>query len=140
MSRDRIRVQRIHSGGPWETEHGYSRAIRVGERVLVAGTTAARGERESIPPDAGDQARLALETIGFALEAAGARLTDVVRSRLFVVDLQANGDAVLAAHGAVLRGARPVISTLGVAALVDARLLVEIEVEAIVGAGAVYEG
>ena len=132
-------MQRFHSGGPWETEIGYSRAIRVGDRVLVSGTTAARGD-EPIPGDAGEQARIALETIGYVLEQAGSDLRDVVRSRLFVVDLPHNGDAVLAAYGSALRGARPTISTLGVAALVDPRLLVEIEVEAIVGSGAVYEG
>ncbi|MEV4422452.1 Rid family hydrolase [Patulibacter sp. NPDC049589] len=139
MSRDQDRVQRFHSGGPWETEVGYSRAIRVGDRVLVSGTTAARGD-EAIPDDAGDQARLALETIEHALEQAGSELRDVIRTRVFVVDLPANGSAVLSAYGEALRGARPTISTLGVAALVDPRLKVEIEVEAIVGAGAVYEG
>lgn len=139
MSRDQDRVQRFHSGGPWETEVGYSRAIRVGDRVLVSGTTAARGD-EPIPGGAGEQARIALETIAYVLEQAGSDLRDVVRSRIFVVDLPHNGDAVLAAYGRALRGARPTISTLGVAALVDARLLVEIEVEAIVGSGAVYEG
>lgn len=139
MSRDQDRVQRFHSGGPWETEVGYSRAIRVGDRVLVSGTTAARGE-EPIPDDAGEQGRLALETIERALEQAGSELRDVIRTRIFVVDLHVNGDAVLEAYGAALRGARPTISTLGVAALVDPRLKVEIEVEAIVGAGAVYEG
>lgn len=139
MSRDQDRVQRFHSGGPWETEVGYSRAIRVGDRVLVSGTTAARGD-EPIPEDAGDQARLALETIERALEQAGSELRDVIRTRVFIVDIAANGSAVLTAYGAALRGARPTISTLGVTALVDARLKVEIEVEAIVGAGAVYEG
>jgi enamine deaminase RidA (YjgF/YER057c/UK114 family) len=139
MSRDQDRVQRFHSGGPWETEVGYSRAIRVGDRVLVSGTTAARGDQE-IPEDAGQQARLALETIERALEQAGSELRDVIRTRVFVVDLPENGPAVLTAYGEVLRGARPTISTLGVAALVDPRLKVEIEVEAIVGAGAVYEG
>jgi enamine deaminase RidA (YjgF/YER057c/UK114 family) len=139
MSRDQDRVQRFHSGGPWETEVGYSRAIRVGDRVLVSGTTAARGD-EPIPGDAGDQARLALETIEHALVQAGSELRDVIRTRIFVVDIAVNGDAVLAAYGEALRGARPTISTLGVAALVDPALKVEIEVEAIVGAGAVYEG
>lgn len=139
MSRDQDRVQRFHSGGPWETEVGYSRAIRVGDRVLVSGTTAARGD-EPIPDDAGDQARVALGTIERALEQAGSELRDVIRTRVFVVDIAANGDAVLSAYGAALRGARPTISTLGVTALVDPRLKVEIEVEAIVGAGAVYEG
>jgi enamine deaminase RidA (YjgF/YER057c/UK114 family) len=139
MSRDQDRVQRFHSGGPWETEVGYSRAIRVGDRVLVSGTTAARGD-DPIPDDAGEQARVALETIARALEQAGAELRDVIRTRVFVVDLPTNGDPVLEAYGEALRGARPTISTLGVAALVDPRLKVEIEVEAIVGAGAVYEG
>ncbi|WP_320672818.1 RidA family protein [Patulibacter defluvii] len=140
MSRDQERVQRIHSGGPWETAVGYSRAIRVGDRVLVSGTTAARGDDEPIPADAGDQARVAIETIATALEQAGAQLADVVRVRLFVVDLPANGDAVLTAHNEALGDVRPVISTLGVAALVDPRLKVEIEVEALAGAGDVYEG
>ncbi|MCK9248097.1 MAG: RidA family protein [Solirubrobacteraceae bacterium] len=140
MSRDQERVQRIHSGGPWETELGYSRAIRIGDRVLVSGTTAARSEDEPVPPGAADQARLALDTIEQALAHAGAEMADIVRTRLFVVDLPANGDAVLAVHGERLRGVRPVTSTLGVDALVDPGLLVEIEVEAIVGAGAVYEG
>ncbi|MDO9409440.1 Rid family hydrolase [Patulibacter sp.] len=139
MSRDQDRVQRFHSGGPWETEVGYSRAIRVGDRVLVSGTTAARGD-DPIPEDAGEQARLALETIEHALEQAGSELRDVIRTRVFVVDLPVNGGPVLSAYGEALRGARPTISTLGVSALVDPRLKVEIEVEAIVGAGAVYEG
>jgi enamine deaminase RidA (YjgF/YER057c/UK114 family) len=139
MSRDQDRVQRFHSGGPWETEVGYSRAIRVGDRVLVSGTTAARGD-EPIPEDVGEQARLALETIEHALEQAGSELRDVIRTRVFVVDLPANGPEVLSAYGEALRGARPTNSTLAVAALVDDRLKVEIEVEAIVGAGAVYEG
>jgi enamine deaminase RidA (YjgF/YER057c/UK114 family) len=140
MSRDQDRVQRFHSGGPWETEVGYSRAIRVGDRVLVSGTTAARGDDAPIPADAGEQAKLALETIAQALEQAGARPTDVVRTRMFVVDVAVNGDAVLAAHGELLRDVRPASSILGVAALIDPRLLVEIEVEAIVGAGDVFEG
>ncbi|MGE4427121.1 MAG: Rid family hydrolase [Solirubrobacteraceae bacterium] len=140
MSRDQERVQRIHSGGPWETELGYSRAIRIGDRVLVSGTTAARSDDEPVPADAAEQAKIALDTIGQALSFAGAEMADIVRTRIFVVDLPTNGDAILAVHGDRLRGVRPVTSTLGVAALVDPRLLVEIEVEAIVGAGAVYEG
>lgn len=140
MSRDQDRVQRFHSGGPWETEVGYSRAIRVGDRVLVSGTTAARGDDTPIPDDAGEQAKLALETIVQALEQAGAQAADVVRARMFVVDVAVNGAAVLAAYGEQLRGVRPASSILGVAALIDPRLLVEIEVEAIVGAGDVFEG
>ena len=101
MSRDQDRVQRFHSGGPWETEVGYSRAIRVGDRVLVSGTTAARGD-EAIPEDAGEQARVALETIEHALEQAGSELRDVIRTRVFVVDLPENGQAVLDAYRELL--------------------------------------
>lgn len=140
MSRDQDRVQRFHSGGPWETEVGYSRAVRVGDRVLLSGTTAARGDDEPVPDDAGEQARLAFETIGVTLEHAGAKLDDVVRCRIFVVDIARNGDAVLEVYRDALRRARPTVSTLGVAGLVDPSLLVEIEVEAIAGAGDVYEG
>jgi len=140
MSRDQERVQRIHSGGPWETALGYSRAIRVGDRVLLSGTTAARGHDEPIPADPAEQARLVFETISTALEHAGAQLQDVVRVRLFVVDLPTNGDAVLEVLNGTLGAIRPVISTLGVAALVEPDLLVEIEVEAIAGAGDVFEG
>ncbi len=140
MSRDQDRVQRFHSGGPWETEVGYSRALRVGDRVLLSGTTAARGDDEPVPADATEQARRAFETIGVTLEQAGAQLDDVVRCRIFVVDIARNGDAVLEVYRDVLRSARPTVSTLGVAALIDPALLVEIEVEAIVGSGDVYEG
>lgn len=140
MSRDQDRVQRFHSGGPWETEVGYSRAVRVGDRVLVSGTTAARGDDEPVPGDPAEQARRAFETIAVTLEQAGASLDDVVRCRIFVVDIQRNGDPVLEVYREQLRGARPTVSTLGVAGLIDPGLLVEIEVEAIAGSGDVYEG
>ena len=140
MSRDQDRVQRFHSGGRWETEVGYSRAVRVGDRVLVSGTTAARGDDEPVPTDASGQARWAFETIAVTLEQAGATLDDVVRCRMFVVDVARNGNDVLAVYGKALRSARPTSSILGVAALIDPALLVEIEVEAIAGAGDVYEG
>ncbi|MDX8151832.1 Rid family hydrolase [Patulibacter brassicae] len=140
MSRDQDRVQRIHSGGPWETALGYSRAIRVGDRVLVSGTTAARDADEPVPSDPAEQARRVFETIRTALEHAGAQLEDTIRVRLFVVDLPTNGDAVLGVLNETLRSVRPVISTLGVSALVEPDLLVEVEVEAIVGAGDVFEG
>lgn len=140
MSRDQDRVQRFHSGGPWETEVGYSRAVRVGDRVLLSGTTAARGDDEPVPADATEQAQLAFETIAVTLEQAGCTLDDVVRCRMFVVDIARNGDAVLAVYADVLRGARPTSSVLGVAGLIDPALLVEIEVEAIAGSGDVYEG
>lgn len=140
MSRDQDRVQRFHSGGPWETEVGYSRAVRVGDRVLLSGTTAARGDDEPVPADAGVQARWAFETIAITLEQAGCTLDDVVRCRMFVVDIARNGNAVLDVYADVLRSARPTSSVLGVAGLVDPALLVEIEVEAIAGSGDVFEG
>ncbi len=140
MSRDQDRVQRFHSGGPWETEVGYSRAVRVGDRVLLSGTTAARGADEPMPDDAAEQARLAFETIAVTLEQAGASLDDVVRCRMFVVDIARNGNAVLDVYGEALRSARPTSSILGVAGLIDPALLVEIEVEAIAGSGDVFEG
>ena len=123
--------RRIASGAPWEESVGYSRAVRVGDRVLVAGTTAlVDGE----PAHAGDpyqQTRVALSIIGQALSAAGADLKDVVRTRIFTTDI-ARWQEIGRAHGEVFRDIRPATTMVEVRALIDPRLLVEIEAEAIV--------
>jgi enamine deaminase RidA (YjgF/YER057c/UK114 family) len=124
------RRQRVSSGSPWELLVGYSRAIRVDDRVVVAGT-APQWPDETVDPDPGVQARRCLEIIGSALDEAGASLADVVRTRVYLVD-GADFDAVGRAHGEAFGDVRPVNTTVIVAGLLDPRWKVEIEAEAVV--------
>jgi enamine deaminase RidA (YjgF/YER057c/UK114 family) len=120
---------RIASGGPYESRYGYSRAVSSGGHLWVSGCTSVVDGAVTHEGDAAGQARAALDTAGRAMTEAGFALGDVVRTRMFVVDLARNGDAVASVHGEVFRDVRPASSLLGVAALVDPRMLVEIEVE-----------
>ncbi|HYH11636.1 MAG TPA: RidA family protein [Thermomicrobiales bacterium] len=123
--------QRVASGSPYEASIGFSRALRVGNRVLVAGTAPVWPDG-SCDPDPGVQARRCLEIIVAALEAAGATATDVVRTRTFLTDAS-DWEAVGSAHGEVFRDVRPVSTMVVAAGLLDPRWKVEIEAEAIVG-------
>lgn len=128
-------AERHGSDVEWEGRYGYSRVVRVGDRVLVAGTTAAREDGIVVAiGDPGAQARAALERIGQALERAGATLADVVRTRIYITDA-AYADPVGLAHAEAFGAAPPAAAMVVVEALLDPRLLVEIEVEAVVGAG-----
>ena len=121
----------IGSGATWEAQVGYSRAVRVGNVVQVAGTTATVNGVVVGVNDAYEQTRVALEIIRAALEDAGARLEDVVRTRMFVTDI-ARWEEVGRAHGEVFRDIRPAATMVQVAALIDPAHLIEIEAEAIV--------
>jgi len=121
----------ISSGGPWEAAVGYSRAVVIGDRVLVSGTTDAGADGRSLHPgDVGAQARAAFAIVARALAEAGATLDDVVRTRMYVVD---PGDvpAVTAVHGELFATARPAATLVIVAGLIDPTLRVEVEAEAV---------
>ncbi len=124
--------QTFSSGTKWEPVAGYSRAVRVGPFVVVAGTTAwdERGEIVGVG-DMHAQAVQALRNLEHALTAAGSSLRDVVRTRAFVTDIR-RWEEVARAHGEFFRDIRPAFTMVQVSGLVDPRMLVEIEAEAIV--------
>ncbi|MGA7988120.1 MAG: RidA family protein [Candidatus Dormiibacterota bacterium] len=120
----------ISSGSPYEPTIGFSRAIRVGDRVLVSGTGPIWPDG-TCPDDAGLQARRCFAIIEKALDEAGARLTDVVRTRMFVTSVQ-DAESVSAVHGELFGTIRPAATMVVVAALLDDRWKIEIEAEALI--------
>lgn len=125
---------RISSGSPFEPTVGYSRAVVVGDRVIVSGT-APQWPDGTVDPDPAAQARRCFTIIGDALAEAGATLNDVVRTRMYLVDA-ADFDAIAPVHGEVFGSVRPANTTLVVAALLNPAWRLEVEVEAIVGSAA----
>lgn len=124
--------QNYSSGTPWEPVVGYSRVVRVGNLVYVAGTTATDENGEIVGVgNAYAQAVQVLDNIRRALERAGARMDDVVRTRMYVTHMT-SAEAVGRAHGDVFGDIRPVTAMVQVAGLIDPAMLVEIEADAVI--------
>ena len=128
-----FRRSNLHSGAPWEARVAYSRAVRVGRFIAVSGSAAVDEDGELVGDgDMYAQARQCIEVITAALERAGARLSDVVRTRIFVTDIE-RWDEVGRAHQEAFADVMPATSMVEVARLIDPRMLVEIEADAIIG-------
>jgi enamine deaminase RidA (YjgF/YER057c/UK114 family) len=120
----------VSSGSPFEPEIGYSRAVRAGRHVCVAGTCAVMPDDADPPGDAYGQARRCLQIIAEALREAGASIDDVVRTRTFILDSD-DWREVGRAHGELFSELRPASTMVVVSGLLDPRWLVEIEADAI---------
>lgn len=118
------------SGSKWEPVMGYSRAVRAGNLVFVTGTVGINADG-SYPRTIGEQTRRALDIITAALRALGADLSDVVRTRIYTTDIQ-QWQQIAAVHGRLFTDTRPATTLVGVAELIDADALIEIEVDAVV--------
>ena len=122
---------RIGSGAPWESQVGYSRAVRKGNMIWVSGTTAIQNDAVIGIGDPYLQARTCLKIIETALQDLGAQLQDVVRTRIYVTNI-AQGEEIGRAHGEFFREIKPCATLVEVRALIRPEILVEIEAEAMV--------
>ena len=135
-----MRRWNISSGAPWEDRVGYSRAVRAGVHVFVSGTAAVGHDGGIVGEgDAHAQTIRAFEIVEQALAQAGASLEDVVRTRMFVIDM-ADSEKIGQAHARFFGDTRPATTLVEVHRLIDSRMLVEVEAEAIVGSARERDG
>lgn len=130
MQKDQSNRKNITTGAPWEDIIGYCRAVRVGNVIEVSGTAPVKDGKPFYGP-ADEQMRCCLEIISKALEAAGASLNDVVRTRMYVTDIS-QWEAIGRVHGEFFKDIKPATTMVEVSALIDPQLLVEVEATAII--------
>ncbi|XUU60929.1 RidA family protein [Erythrobacter sp. HA6-11] len=126
--------ERTTSGSPFEDQFGFCRAVRVGDRIVVAGTGPVEPDGSTTPGDVAAQARRCCEIIIHAIEELGGSASDVVRTRMFLIDPD-DQDAVGAVHARYFSAAKPAATMAGTAWLCRPEWKVEIEAEAVLGAG-----
>ena len=125
-------MRRTDSASPYEAAYGFSRAVRVGDRILVSGTAPVEPDGSSTPGDAAAQTRRCFAIILAAIDELGGSAADVVRTRMFITD-PADADAVGAVHGEMFRDVRPSSTMVVISALLRPEWRIEIEAEALVG-------
>ena len=125
-------MRRTASASPYEAAYGFSRAVSVGDRILVSGTAPVEPDGSSTPGDAAAQTRRCFAIILAAIEELGGSVADVVRTRMFITD-PADADAVGAVHGELFRDVRPASTMVVISALLRPEWRIEIEAEALVG-------
>jgi enamine deaminase RidA (YjgF/YER057c/UK114 family) len=126
VDRPPARMRRVGSGAAWEPIVGYSRAVAAGDYIFVSGCTSISGAEFVHPDDAYAQAAQAIANVGSALAALGASLADVVRTRMFVTDI-GRWEEYGRAHGEAFARVMPATSMIQIGALIDPRMLVEVE-------------
>ena len=122
----------VSSASPYEAAYGFSRAVRVGDRIIVAGTTPVEPDGSSTPGDAVAQTRRCFAIILAAIKELGGSAADVVRTRMYITD-PADADSVGAVHGEIFRDVRPASTMVVISALLRPEWRIEIEAEALIG-------